>query len=228
MLAGARIEPDERQARSARLRPLEGAPSPASRRGPSPWGAGRPGWHIECSAMVTATLGDQIDIHGGGADLIFPHHENEIAQSEAMTGKSRPSRATGCIPACSASGGGGRRVRRRWRTPASSSPSGSMLEDGDIPAPALRTYLLGQHYRANLVFSRGALARTVVALAALGRARATLERLMTWAERSARARRRTMPARLEAEQTLTEALAEVKTSFVAAMDDDFNTSRALA
>ncbi len=51
----------------------------------SPWGRGRPGWHIECSAMVKATLGDQIDIHAGGADLIFPHHENEIAQSEALT-----------------------------------------------------------------------------------------------------------------------------------------------
>src|SRR5919201_2964900 len=53
---------------------------------PSPWGRGRPGWHIECSAMVRETLGDQIDIHGGGADLIFPHHENEIAQSESLTG----------------------------------------------------------------------------------------------------------------------------------------------
>ncbi|MEH1782053.1 MAG: cysteine--tRNA ligase [Nostoc sp.] len=53
----------------------------------SPWGAGRPGWHIECSAMVRDRLGDSIDIHAGGADLIFPHHENEIAQSEAVTGK---------------------------------------------------------------------------------------------------------------------------------------------
>jgi len=53
----------------------------------SPWGNGRPGWHIECSAMVRKYLGDQIDIHGGGTDLIFPHHENEIAQSEAVTGK---------------------------------------------------------------------------------------------------------------------------------------------
>lgn len=53
----------------------------------SPWGKGRPGWHIECSAMNKAAFGDQIDIHGGGKDLIFPHHENEIAQSEALTGK---------------------------------------------------------------------------------------------------------------------------------------------
>lgn len=54
---------------------------------PSPWGEGRPGWHIECSAMVLDNLGERIDIHGGGKDLIFPHHENEIAQSEAYTGK---------------------------------------------------------------------------------------------------------------------------------------------
>ncbi|MDB9373425.1 cysteine--tRNA ligase [Nodularia sphaerocarpa] len=53
----------------------------------SPWGAGRPGWHIECSAMVRSILGDTIDIHGGGGDLVFPHHENEIAQSEVVTGK---------------------------------------------------------------------------------------------------------------------------------------------
>lgn len=53
----------------------------------SPWGPGRPGWHIECSAMVEEALGDQIDIHGGGRDLIFPHHESEVAQSESFTGK---------------------------------------------------------------------------------------------------------------------------------------------
>ncbi|EPM82645.1 cysteinyl-tRNA ligase, partial [Pseudomonas syringae pv. actinidiae ICMP 18804] len=53
----------------------------------SPWGAGRPGWHIECSVMSTCCLGDTFDIHGGGSDLEFPHHENEIAQSEAATGK---------------------------------------------------------------------------------------------------------------------------------------------
>src|SRR5699024_2267850 len=54
---------------------------------PSPWGAGRPGWHIECSAMSTRCLGDSFDLHGGGPDLRFPHHENEIAQSEAATGE---------------------------------------------------------------------------------------------------------------------------------------------
>ena len=78
------LEPGKRDPRDFALwkRAREGEPS-----WPSPWGRGRPGWHIECSAMVRETLGDQIDIHGGGADLIFPHHENEIAQSESLTGK---------------------------------------------------------------------------------------------------------------------------------------------
>ena len=62
-------------------------PSPASRPGSRPWGDGRPGWHIECSAMSTCCLGNHFDIHGGGMDLQFPHHENEIAQSEGATGE---------------------------------------------------------------------------------------------------------------------------------------------
>ena len=64
----------------------------------SPWGLGRPGWHIECSAMATRYLGESFDIHAGGTDLIFPHHENEIAQSEAVSGK--PFSGTGCTTGC--------------------------------------------------------------------------------------------------------------------------------
>jgi cysteinyl-tRNA synthetase len=86
MLAGARVEVDERK-----HDPLDFALWKASKPGEpwwtSPWGAGRPGWHIECSAMSRKYLGDALDIHGGGIDLIFPHHENEIAQSESATGK---------------------------------------------------------------------------------------------------------------------------------------------
>jgi len=84
--AGARVEVDERKED-----PLDFALWKAAKPGEpsweSPWGEGRPGWHIECSVMAITTLGETIDIHGGGADLIFPHHENEIAQSEAKTGK---------------------------------------------------------------------------------------------------------------------------------------------
>ena len=86
MMAGARIEPGEEKEH-----PMDFALWKASKPGEpswdSPWGKGRPGWHIECSAMSVKYLGEQIDIHGGGADLIFPHHENEIAQSESFTGK---------------------------------------------------------------------------------------------------------------------------------------------
>ncbi len=83
--AGARVEPGE-----VKRNPLDFAlwktAKPDEPSWPSPWGDGRPGWHIECSAMSTRALGDTFDIHGGGADLTFPHHENEIAQSEGATG----------------------------------------------------------------------------------------------------------------------------------------------
>ena len=76
-----------REGRRARLRPLEGPARTASPSWETPLGPGRPGWHIECSAMAMKYLGETLDIHTGGVDLIFPHHENEIAQSEAATGK---------------------------------------------------------------------------------------------------------------------------------------------
>jgi len=86
MNAGSRIRVDERKEN-----PMDFAVWKAAKKGEpawdSPWGPGRPGWHIECSAMNLEHLGQQIDIHGGGNDLIFPHHENEIAQTEAITGK---------------------------------------------------------------------------------------------------------------------------------------------
>lgn len=86
MIAGARVEVDERK-----KSPLDFALWKSSKPGEpawkSPWGMGRPGWHIECSAMAMKLLGETLDLHGGGKDLIFPHHENEIAQSEAATGK---------------------------------------------------------------------------------------------------------------------------------------------
>ena len=86
MQAGARVEVDERKEN-----PMDFALWKSSKPGEpaweSPWGMGRPGWHIECSAMSMHHLGEQIDIHGGGNDLIFPHHENEIAQTESATGK---------------------------------------------------------------------------------------------------------------------------------------------
>ncbi len=84
--AGARVEIDKKKQNPLDFALWKGA-RPGEPSWDSPWGPGRPGWHIECSAMVEKIFGEQIDIHGGGTDLIFPHHENEIAQSEACTGK---------------------------------------------------------------------------------------------------------------------------------------------
>ncbi len=86
MQAGARVEPNPRKEHPMDFALWKAAKLPEPH-WPSPWGPGRPGWHIECSAMTLQYLGEQIDIHGGGEDLVFPHHENEIAQSEAYTGK---------------------------------------------------------------------------------------------------------------------------------------------
>src|SRR5213079_1828520 len=86
MEAGGRLEPDERK-RNPRDFALWKAAKPGEPWWESPWGRGHPGWHIECSTMALETLGEQIDIHGGGSDLIFPHHENEIAQTESLTHK---------------------------------------------------------------------------------------------------------------------------------------------
>ncbi|HZM15404.1 MAG TPA: cysteine--tRNA ligase, partial [Candidatus Krumholzibacteria bacterium] len=86
MLSGTRIEVGEEKDDPLDFA-LWKAAKPGEPQWPSPWGPGRPGWHIECSAMAMQYLGESLDLHGGGMDLIFPHHENELAQSEAATGK---------------------------------------------------------------------------------------------------------------------------------------------
>ncbi len=86
MMSGARIEPEKEKEYPMDFVMWKAA-KPGEPSWDSPWGQGRPGWHIECSAMALKYLGETIDIHGGGQDLVFPHHENEIAQSESFTGK---------------------------------------------------------------------------------------------------------------------------------------------
>jgi cysteinyl-tRNA synthetase len=226
MLAGARIEPDERK-RDPRDFALWKAAKPGEPTWPSPWGPGRPGWHIECSTMAVKTLGEQIDIHGGGADLIFPHHENEIAQTESLT--SRPPFArywvhTGMMSLPAEEGAEG---------PQKIAHSGKFitirgtLEGGDIPAPALRTYLLSLRYRDTLVFSEEALRATAARWRRWAETRATLTRLLAWATDASLGPSDRSPSG-EAEATLTAELARWKANFLAAMDDDFNTSRALS
>jgi cysteinyl-tRNA synthetase len=115
---------------------------------PSPWGPGRPGWHIECSAMSAALLGDVFDIHGGGADLIFPHHENEIAQSESITGKT-PAK---CWMHHGLLTTGGRKISK---SQANSQKLADLLEI--YPPGAVRLFLLSRRYRHPLEFSHRSL-----------------------------------------------------------------------
>lgn len=144
LLSGARIEVDERKDD-----PLDFALWKAAKPGEpsweSPWGPGRPGWHIECSAMSSRYLGGQVDIHGGGSDLIFPHHENEIAQSEAYLGVEPFARYwvhNGLV---------------RVGTEKMSKSLGNFVPLREIVdrglAPAFRLMILQSHYRAPLTYS---------------------------------------------------------------------------
>ena len=135
------LEPGKRDPRDFALwkRAREGEPF-----WPSPWGPGRPGWHIECSTMARETLGDQLDIHGGGADLIFPHHENEIAQSESLTGKNPFARHwahSGLVTI------GGEKMAHSLENFLTVS---AILDRYD--PSAVRLYLIGTHYRQPLQF----------------------------------------------------------------------------
>ena len=223
MLAGARIEPDERK-HDPRDFALWKAAKPGEPWWESPWGKGRPGWHIECSTMAREALGDQIDIHGGGTDLIFPHHENEIAQSESFTGVEPFVRYwvhTGMLTMLGDEGKeekiahSGRFVTIR-----------STLAGGEIPPPALRTYLLGTHYHANLMFSEEQLRGTIGRWRRWVEARTTALRLKAWAAEHQPAGVAHVPGM--AESGLLGAVQDAHDEFVAAMDDDFNTSLALS
>jgi cysteinyl-tRNA synthetase len=204
--AGARVEVDERK-----RDPLDFALWKASKPGEpawdSPWGPGRPGWHIECSAMSMQYLGEGFDIHGGGEDLIFPHHENEIAQSEAATG---------------------RRFVSYWihngfvnlGSEKMSKSLGNTLTIRDMARrhdpEAIRLYLLQTHYRHPLEFSDE---RIEDAAKALGRLRALKEEADRIASKGTPG-----PG---PDHGLFDGAAERRSRFEAAMDDDFNTPQAL-
>ncbi len=149
MIAGARIEQSSRKAHAMDFTLWKGA-KPGEPSWDSPWGPGRPGWHIECSAMALRYLGEQIDLHGGGMDLIFPHHENEIAQSEGFTGK-RPFV--------------GHWVHNAMMQLGDEKMSKSLgniisLREGldRYGADGLRIFILGGHYRSPLTYSEESLA----------------------------------------------------------------------
>ena len=179
---------------------------------PSPWGPGRPGWHIECSAMVRQELGDSIDIHLGGADLIFPHHENEIAQSEAASGQplARWWLHNGMVNV------GGEKMSKSL---GNFTTIRALLESGVSPM-TLRLFVLQAHYRKPLDFTAEALAAAATGWKGLDAALGLGERhgaALGWGAE---------PATASLERS--EALAEARGRFAAAMDDDLNSSAAVA
>ncbi|HEV2238324.1 MAG TPA: cysteine--tRNA ligase [Ktedonobacterales bacterium] len=246
MMAGARIEPDERK-RDVRDFALWKAAKPGEPSWQSPWGPGRPGWHIECSTMVLERLGQQIDIHGGGADLIFPHHENEIAQSESYTGHTPFARYWPHVGMLSlpdpdgAAGGPEAASKLKMAHSGTFVTIRSILATGQVPAPALRLYLLGQHYRATLTYAEEQLLGTIARWRRWAETRANLLRLLAWAEerleagmvrdtKAAKTGRTSKAAKATGarEAELHAQLLAARDEYVAAMDDDFNTSGALA
>lgn len=208
LLAGARVDVDERK-----KSPVDFALWKASKEGEpwwdSPWGKGRPGWHIECTAMVIKHLGESIDIHGGGADLIFPHHENEIAQSEAYTGKP---------------------FAKYWvhngfitiDKEKMSKSLGNFFTIREIldkyDAEVIRLFILSSHYRSPIEFSNEQLHD---AESSLERYYSTMARIDDFLSHVSETTKRIQATELES------VLEKFKDRFEEAMDDDFNTAMAI-
>jgi cysteinyl-tRNA synthetase len=209
MMAGARIEVDARK-----RNPMDFALWKSSKEGEpsweSPWGPGRPGWHIECSAMALKHLGETFDIHGGGADLIFPHHENEIAQSEAYTGKPfvRFWVHNGFITVDK---------EKMSKSLGNFFTIKEILEKFD--GEAVRFFLLSTHYRSPIEFSDEQLRE----------AEASIDRYYTTALRirdflsGDNAKEKSVPD----EKIVAGLIEKFRGDFDEAMDDDFNTALAI-
>ncbi|HHV19508.1 MAG TPA: cysteine--tRNA ligase [Thermoanaerobacterales bacterium] len=206
---GARIEPGEKKKDPMDFA-LWKAQKPGEPAWDSPWGKGRPGWHIECSIMAMKYLGETIDIHGGGPDLIFPHHENEIAQSEAATGKpfARFFMHVGYL---------------NINNQKMSKSLGNFFTVRDIlktyDPEVLRFFMLSSHYRSPINFSQDL----------MGQAKSSLERLynalysMEHLEKAAVDKNLT-----ENDREYLGNLRTNKHKFIKAMDEDFNTADAIA
>ncbi|HPG53104.1 MAG TPA: cysteine--tRNA ligase [Smithellaceae bacterium] len=214
MVAGARVDVNEEK-----NNPLDFALWKVSKPGEpsweSPWGKGRPGWHIECSAMSRRYLGDTFDIHGGGEDLIFPHHENEIAQSQAATGKP---------PANYWMHNGFVRVNAEKM----SKSRGNYFSIREIlkahHPEVVRLFILQSHYRSPVDFSekslteaRLSLVRCYTALKAQKEIKATLPVVDTGSSQNMSAKAK----------KIIQSLQELGNKFGDALDDDFNTAKAL-
>ena len=219
--AGARVEREATILRHARVDekkhdPLDFALWKGSKPGEptwdSPWGPGRPGWHIECSAMAMAHLGQTIDLHGGGQDLTFPHHENEIAQSEGYTGVefSRCWMHNGFVTI---------NEEKMSKSLGNFFTIREILEkspwDQAVTAEALRYLLLGTHYRSPIDFSDEALRGAKAALDGFYDLLGRLREPEGKAERGG------------GNEIARAVLEQVDAQFSAAMDDDLNTAQAL-
>ena len=204
----------------------------------SPWGKGRPGWHIECSAMSRKILGETFDIHGGGLDLVFPHHENEIAQSECCHGKPMVNywMHNGLMRASSAAGKVGGRSDRQESAEASSGKISRSEGAGGLAdlikeqtGERLRFFLLRTHYRSTIVFGDEPLSEAGTALETFYRfferyQRATGEDFYAI---SAKTDRKSGDISSNGNSLLEAAIAK-RTLFLEKMDDDFNTGGAVS
>ncbi|WGU93847.1 cysteine--tRNA ligase [Paenibacillus dendritiformis] len=205
---GIRVEVDERKENPEDF-VLWKAAKPGEISWPSPWGEGRPGWHIECSAMARKFLGDTLDIHGGGQDLQFPHHECEVAQSESLTGKPLANiwMHNGYIhinnEKMSKSLGNGvivKELRARYKM------------------EAIRYFILATHYRNPLNFSEEAMMQAEKSAGRIVNAVQNLRHLLKSAEDA---------AEREPDEALQQKLADILDTFDAKMQDDFNTADAI-
>jgi cysteinyl-tRNA synthetase len=206
--AGARIEPGD-----IKREPLDFALWKAQKPGEpawdSPWGPGRPGWHIECSAMAMKYLGETFDIHGGGQDLIFPHHENEVAQSEGAHGKPfvRYWMHNGYI-----------NVDNQKMSKSLGNFFTVREISGEFDLRVVRLFLLSSHYRSPVNFSRALIETAKQAFERIQNARERMEDVAENGEKR--------PPDAE-EQAFMDGLDRYRQSFIRAMDDDLNTADAL-
>nr|WP_122013207.1 cysteine--tRNA ligase [Maliibacterium massiliense] len=203
--AGARIEVDDKKKHPMDFA-LWKAQKPGEPAWNSPWGMGRPGWHIECSAMSTRYLGETIDIHCGGQDLLFPHHENEVAQSEGCSGKpfARYWMHNGYINVDN---------RKMSKSLGNFFTVRDIAEKYDLEG--VRLFMLSAHYRNPINFSEELIAQAETALERMYNARDNLVYLKSHAKQG------------DANAALVEKLADFRARFIEAMDDDLNTADAL-
>ena len=214
LMAGTRVNINEQKKHVVDFA-LWKASKPGEPSWDSPWGPGRPGWHIECSCMAHTLLGETIDIHGGGLDLIFPHHENEIAQSQAATGKPLANywMHNGFV---------------KINSEKMSKSLGNIFSVREIlnkyHPEVVRLFMLQSHYRSPVDFSENSLAE---ARSALARCYATLQLQTEALDRPVPSNNLSKKKTSAKEENYTNILEELKEKFDAALDDDFNTAQAL-